>query len=252
MKTNRTIAGWSLWDLIVVIASCMIMFVLATVLMPRRQHKAAQRISCVNNLKQIGTGYRVWAGDNNDRMHWNVPLSDGGWRELLGGTNAGIYCWTNYAIMANELGQSPRVVVCPGDERNSATNFSTMDNRAVSYFAGLASDVYPQSILGGDRNLAPGLSPRKDYGYSPANNRGNDVILSTNSQQSPTCWSLKMHSQGNTQGAGNLLLGDGSVQQASSARLRAEYQPNAGMAIAADTVITNGPVTYPSFRLIFP
>lgn len=251
MKTKHSIAGWSLWDLVVVMAVCMVMFALLAALKPRRKI-TYHSISCMNGLKQLGTGYRVWAGDNNDRMPWEASIAAGGWNELLSTTNAAAYCWTNYATMANELGQTPRVVFCPADERRPATNFSSMDNRSVSYFVGLASEAYPQSILGGDRNLGPGLSPGKDYGYSPANNRGNDVVLSTDSQRSPICWSLKMHSEGNMPGTGNLLLGDGTVQKASSVRLRTDYQRNAGVPMTVHAVLTNTPATIPSFRLIFP
>src|SRR5690242_6752942 len=109
-----------------------------------------------------------------------------------------------------------------------------------------ASDDFPLSILGGDRNLSPGPEPKNNYGFSPADGSGNDVILQTNI---PVCWSLKMHSQGNAIGAGNILLGDGSVQQCSSARFMSDYQ-----ATAVDA--GNYPSGYVnksnSFRLIFP
>jgi hypothetical protein len=124
-------------------------------------------------------------------------------------------------------------------------------NTNISYFAGIgANDSYPQSILGGDRNLGPGLVGRKDFGYSPQNGMGNDVTLSTNPAVSPICWSLKMHSQGNSVGAGNLLLGDGSVQQVTSSRLRTECQAFAGAAFVKGTT-TNAPISS-TFRLLFP
>ena len=40
-------------------------------------------------------------------------------------------------------------------------------------------------------------------------------------------WSAKIHSAGNTAGAGNIMLGDGSAQQCSSANFRQNYLHNA-------------------------
>jgi hypothetical protein len=50
--------------------------------------------------------------------------------------------------------------------------------------------------------LGPGTTPDPEYGFSPADGRGNDVVIN-----GPVCWSLKMHSRGNPAGWGNILLG---------------------------------------------
>ena len=140
----------------------------------------------------------------------------------------------------------PSMLTCPADERQPVTNFEALkDNSHLSYFVGVnANDTYPQSILAGDRNLGPGTVPDPDYGFSPTNGMGNDVVIT-----GPVCWSLKMHTSGNTAGAGNILLGDGSAQQATSARFRQIWQPSGG-------VTTNWPAGHvpssPSFRVIFP
>jgi hypothetical protein len=106
-----------------------------------------------------------------------------------------------------------------------------------------SSDTYPQSILGGDRNLGPGAVPDPNYGCSPTNGQGNDVILDITR---PASWSLKMHSHGNPLGAGNILLGDGSVQQASSAGLTQNWLPYA----SSGTNVTGA--NQPGIRLVFP
>jgi len=43
----------------------------------------AQRIRCVNNLKQIGIATRIYATDNQDRFPWQVPQTEGGTAEIL-------------------------------------------------------------------------------------------------------------------------------------------------------------------------
>lgn len=102
--------------------------------------------------------------------------------------------------MSNESGDAAGVLTCPTDERTPVQTFKDCtNNSSLSYFVGiLATARNPQSILGGDRNLGPGTVPQDDYGFSPANGRGSNVTLT-----GPACWSLKMHSQGNTPGRGN-------------------------------------------------
>ncbi len=114
---------------------------------------------------------------------------------------------------------------------------------AVIFVGVNACDTYPQSILGGDRNLGPGTTPDSEYGFSPSDGRGNDVIIN-----GPVCWSLKMHSRGNPTGAGNILLGDGSAQEVTSGSLRGNWLKNALAEKAAHDKSTNPP----GLRLIFP
>ncbi|MGD0412025.1 MAG: type II secretion system protein [Verrucomicrobiota bacterium] len=237
---------------LLVVVMIVLFFVLAAsaIILPflARSKARSARISCVNNLKEIGTAYRVWAGDYGDRTPPEQTVANGGWWDILTNDDQGALCWTNYAIMQNELGQSPRLVVCPDDERQAAFSFTNgFDNTHVSYFVGVsANDTYPQSIAGGDRNLGPGPKPDPDYGYSPISGKGNDVAIPITG---PVSWSLKMHSFGNPAGAGNSLLGDGSAQQVSTAALNKKWLRNA-------TPTTNWPAGHvpasPSIRLVFP
>jgi hypothetical protein len=151
----------------------------------------------------------------------------------------------NYATMANELGQSAEIVTCPADERKPASTFSNLlANTNISYFVGvIANETYPQSLLGGDRNLGPGTTPGPGYGFSPASGKGNDVII-----KGPVCWSLKLHSDGNPTGAGNILLGDGSVQQVTSVNLNESWLKNAFAKEAAQDKATN----VAGLRIVFP
>ena len=126
--------------------------------------------------------------------------------------------WRHYRFISNELGSS-RILVCPSDkERRMAPDFSAFGPENLSYFLGLEGDeTIPESILGGDRNLT---TNGVDVGPG-------QLRLGTNINAG---FSGKIHNQ-----AGNLLLGDGSVQQVTSGR----FQETVITAAVASTNATN-------------
>jgi prepilin-type processing-associated H-X9-DG protein len=221
----------------------------------RRTKQEAQRLSCSNYLRAMQSAYWIWGEDHKDGFPAAAATTNGGWNDRLLTSNAGAYCWTNYAIMADELGQSPKVVVCPSDTRIPATNFigrgspddhgnADFDNTKISYFVGVQADRdHPRSILMGDRNIGPGVVPDPDYGYSPASGSGNDVTI-----ESPVCWSLKVHSNGKSAGGGNVLHCDGSVKRITSQ----ELWDNCLKTALDDAKAQAGPKDKVGIRLIFP
>jgi type II secretory pathway pseudopilin PulG len=247
-KATRHLSAFTLIEMLTLIAIVMALAAMLLAMSTSSHSRRRNYFGCMNNLKEIGTAYRLWAGDHGDLVPSQQSVASNGWRDYLADANQGSKCWMNYATMANELGQSPKLVVCPNDERQAALTFTNdFDNTHVSYFVGVnANDVYPQSIAGGDRNLGPGTMPDPDYGYSPKNGKGNDVTIPISG---PVSWSLKMHSAGNPPGCGNILLGDGSGQQMSSASFNQNWLHNAEG--TNNWPAGRVPAT-PSIRLVFP
>ena len=173
---------------------------------PKAVHRVVHQnqsseIQCVNNLKQIGLAFRIWEGDNGDKLPMRVPAKKGGAMEpALRGNVAPVF-----QVMSNELA-TPRILLCPADaDRFAAKNFTTgFDNSTVSYFAGVdAADDKPAMFLSGDDNFAIGSRPVKS---------GLLLLLATNASVS---WTAARHVN-----RGNIGLADGAVMTTGSSTLR--------------------------------
>src|SRR6202050_2829638 len=95
---NRKIGAFPIIELLVVIA---ITAILASMLLPAlaRAKQKAQRISCINNMKQVGIAYRIWSNDNGDRFPAQQTEALGGWSGNAGSTTAAGNMFVNYSIM---------------------------------------------------------------------------------------------------------------------------------------------------------
>ena len=227
MKRSRSKhwGGFTVWELVVILA---LLALLAALLLPAlaQAKRKSSRINCINNVKQIGTAARLWAGDNNDRFPDQVPASGGGLSDTNMTKAPAWAAFQFFQVMSNEL-NTPKIVQCPTDEARSAaraitSSFQTdgpglpFNNLAVSYFVRCAAKQgQPQMILSGDRNIyGPTTTPDSNVGYgnSPTNGSGARVIFG--SKPARVGWTPRIHRKG-----GNVAFADGSVQQLSSAGL---------------------------------
>jgi len=153
-------------------------------------------IKCVNNLKNVGLAFGIFATDNNGRFPAEVILTNGVPLRSIDALR--VY------LMLTNLIATPDILWCPGDkERMAASSLAKVGPKNISYFASLsAGETIPQAFLAGDRNL-------QTNGVAVPSG----VLEVTNGME--LSWSMEIHS-----GQGNIVLGDGSVQTFSSTRLK--------------------------------
>jgi type II secretory pathway pseudopilin PulG len=186
--------AFTLLELIVILVILAVLMALLLPVMAGARAKA-NRIKCSGRLGCVGLAYRIFATDHGDRFPWEVSTNQ-----------AKSLDWfvEQTRSLSNQL-STPVILVCPADTRKPATDWASLTRTNMSYFVSVASSQsYPQSILAGDRNvttngvrIGPGI-----------------VNVQTNFG-----WDGTMH-----RFQGMCVMGDGSVQQMSSARLRQASQ----------------------------
>lgn len=220
----------TLVELLAVVAVALVVGCLLLPAAPRRRVKAS-RVQCMNNLKQIGLAFHLFASDHNGQYPMALSVTNGGTREWLDDPSK---VWVHYLALSNTfLGPNP--LVCPTDRlgRHKATLFATnraattgarpMDgdpvilfsaNQNTSYFVALgAATAKPAMLLAGDRHVTNLEPVRFEYGMARVGNLGTNHV--TRAGAAGAGWDRRMHD-----GGGNVGRVDGSAAHHNSSSFR--------------------------------
>ena len=195
-RAPKTTVAFTLTELLVVIAVVTIAFVLVN--RYSLHHRCvAPGAACQANLKQIGLGLDVWLGDFDDKLPWQVSVTNGGTMEFA---SSGVV-YRHFLPISNQL-NTPKILCCPAEGwRKRTTNFATLGDENVSYFISLEPALTNTDLIrAGDRNLEVSKRPVPPGLFT----------LTTNVSVG---WTKDLHSRATGNRCGNLLFQDRHTQR---------------------------------------
>lgn len=221
-QSTDTSHAFTRLDLVASLAA-VVLFVAIIVPALANSNSRSDRVACMSNLRQIGVAFTHFGLEHNDLPPWYVSSRDGGNADYAGGIpglQSRNQSYVQFSVLSNSL-PSPRYLADPSDlraELKVARSWSVDSdgglyninyrNLSISYFIGLSGSFHtPRYILAGDRNV---------FGDTTATSCSAGVSPASALNTSTVAWINDVHGL-----SGNLLFFDGSVEQTTTAQLRA-------------------------------
>lgn len=190
----------TLIEVLVAIAVCAIVAMMV-ILSVNHPDRGGPRVQCMSQLRQVDSGFLLFADVNKGKLPMQLAVSNGGTMEFVY-SNA---TYAQYQKLAAYL--IPKTLICPEEkQRRAVMNFSDLTETNLSYFLNADASLTNSpaaSILSGDRNLEASGRP-----VSPGL-----FILTTNLNMN---WTRELHPWG-----GNVAFADGHVEFCRTNKLNA-------------------------------
>jgi prepilin-type processing-associated H-X9-DG protein len=169
-----------------------VLIVVAMIIPPRHgSREKARAIKCVNNLKNVGIAYRIWAEDNKGLFPFHVSTNQSGSMELREDIAA------QFRVLSNEL-STPKIIFCPALDLKvaEATNWTSLNRTNITYYIGVSAlETNGASILSGDSGFT-------------INNAGVKPALNEIRSSTQLLYPKDIHD-----GRANIVLADGSAHR---------------------------------------